>query len=318
MPSDSELYQYDSDDDPKPKEEATVPGILEEADGASGAEGSQEATGAPDGEEKTAESQKEPLTASESPGEEPVRHKVVIDGAEELKTIDELIRGYQLERASYKKMQEAAEVRKDAEYVLKSFVGDPIGLAEKQLRKAGYSEDQIRQYLTSKAEQFLAPVVEELTMSPEERTLAQKKRELERIQQEIQQAQGLKEAQDNERKQAILWKKTLGEIDEALDTAKLEKTDENCIEVGRILAESWEAEIDLTPKEAVAIVKRELAKRLAADEAKQRDKNKALAQQALSTKTGKAASNQTGGSTTKPPKRGVIRTGTFDELMNAE
>jgi hypothetical protein len=107
----------------------------------------------------------------------PAKHKVKIDGAEQEVTLDELVKGYQLEGTSRKRMSEAAKLQSEA----KSLESKLKAGGEAALRAAGWTEAQLEelsvQVLSAKHAQALE--AERLkAMDPKERENHELKKKL--------------------------------------------------------------------------------------------------------------------------------------------
>lgn len=111
--------------------------------------------------------------------------KVKVDGNEMEVDSDELVKGYQLAKASYNKMTEAAKLKKDLESRQERMKREP----DKVLRELGMDPLDF-------AEQYLLRVIEEEKLSPQEKTLREKEnriRELEAEQTKIREAREAEE-----------------------------------------------------------------------------------------------------------------------------
>ena len=172
-------------------------------------------------------------------------YKVKVDGNEVEVDEQELLRGYAHNTAAEKKMQDAANSRKEAETVLKMFKENP----KEAFRILG---SDARAF----AEQVINDELEEAMMSPEQKQLKDYKRELEKYQSSEKQAKEEYEKQEHDTAMAQYTEHIQSEIISSLGTAGLPNTDRT---VGRMahymqaaLAAGYE---NVTPKDVIEYVR---------------------------------------------------------------
>ncbi len=122
------------------------------------------------------------------------RFTVTIDGKTVEKTAEELVADYQLKQSSYQKMQEAANIRKDAEAFIAAAKAAPL----QALRDLGITEDQ----LLAMHESELMKVIESEKLTPEQQRIAELEAEKEAWEQRVKEAEEAEEAQTAQAAQA--------------------------------------------------------------------------------------------------------------------
>jgi hypothetical protein len=122
-------------------------------------------------------------TVEEPPKEEPKTFKVKVDGKELDVTLDELQRGYSLERAARTKMEQAAKMRKEADSIrqdVEQFIvsakKDPLVLF-RLAEQLGYDSSEL-------AEKMLADKIAAELMTPEQKLQKQLEAERRRLEDE--------------------------------------------------------------------------------------------------------------------------------------
>lgn len=178
--------------------------------------------------------------------------KFKIDGKEEEEEIDldneqELTRRLQLGKAAQKRMQEAAEDRKNIEQIFKIMQSDPA-LVMKQL---GLDPEEF-------AVKYLQGKIEEQQKSPEQR-------EIERLQKELEDIRKLKEYEEQRMKQEQLqrfeaqYAQNLEQgMIKALETANLPKKPYIVKKFADHMLAALEHGIELSPEELIPVLQKEL------------------------------------------------------------
>ena len=195
--------------------------------------------------------------------EQPVAeyHTLTIDGEEVELTLDELKAGYGKNRASQKRFQEAAELKRSVLGFVSKLKSADVGTIEHLFGKLGVD-------FTSVAEQHLRAKLEELDMPPDKRGMREVERERERL-----------------RRERAEWDQQRGEVSLEAETEKhLQRYQQevrselsavglppNPTIIGKVAAEissALQAGHDLSTAEAVALVMEDMraaARRLPPD-----------------------------------------------------
>lgn len=80
------------------------------------------------------------------------KYTVNVSGRQEEVTVDDMIKNYQTMRASNDKFQSAATKEKETRKLVEDLAKDPIGA----MAEAGYTSDQIKDYIYGQAERYLS------------------------------------------------------------------------------------------------------------------------------------------------------------------
>ncbi len=207
-------------------------------------------TAAPEGVANQSANQPTNNIAGAAPGETKSEtlarmYKVNVDGQESEVDESELLRGYSHNKAAEKKMQEAANSRKEAETVLRMFKEDP-----KQAFKILGADAR------AFAEMIINDELTEAMLSPEQRELRDYKRDLEKYQNSEKQAREEYEKEQYDAGMAQYTEQIQSQIITSLGSAGLPNTDRT---IGR-MAHYMQAAIaagyeNVTPADVIEHVK---------------------------------------------------------------
>jgi hypothetical protein len=156
-----------------------------------------------------------PVADADLPYKPGARVKVTVDGADKEIPIEEVVRDYQIRKASDQRFQEAAQMQKRVEKWIDDFNADPIGAMEKlSSGKEGAKFDEIVQ-------RYLYRKLQVERMTPEQRESLQQQQELAQFRAaEQKRAQDAEAAKSNEAK-AALHKRVQGQISTAMEAEGL-------------------------------------------------------------------------------------------------
>lgn len=168
------------------------------------------------------------------------KYKIKVDNEELEVDEDELVRDYQLKKASYKKMSEAAKLRKQAEEVISLLKTDP----RKALRHPAINAD-----MRKLAEEIIQETLEEEMLSEEQKEIRRLKKEMAEKDERLTKAE--KERED--RRVAAMTEKYKGEYTATLEEAfKLSGLPKNKRTINRLLdyiEQALDNDIDVTPSD---------------------------------------------------------------------
>ena len=119
--------------------------------------------------------------AEEKSGDEPdlsTKYQIKVDGKTSTVTAEDLIRRYQKSEAAEVRMKEAAESRKEAEFVLSETKKDPLKVALQLMVQDGMKIDEAQERLFAVALDYVTPFVEEKTLPDDQRRLRREHRTL--------------------------------------------------------------------------------------------------------------------------------------------
>ncbi len=175
------------------------------------------------------------------------KFKVQIDGAEAEVDQDELIRGYQLAKASHKKFQEASDERKKAEQLYSKVKTNP----RDALRELELDPDKL-------AEDWLTEKISKELMSPEQRRLSELESELASIKGEKARIEKQKADELHTAEVERLTQEYVKTINNALEAGGLPQDRSIASRVAAHMQEAHNLGYDLPAAEAVKLVKQEL------------------------------------------------------------
>lgn len=174
------------------------------------------------------------------------KYKVKVDGEDLDVDEEELLRGYQLSKASQKRMSEAAQLRQQAEELVKLAKTDP----RKLLTHPSIGHD-----LKAFAEQILAEHLEEALMDPKDKELRDTKKRLA----EFESAQkAIKDAEDAKQRQALYehYETDISnKIASALDTSGLPKNESTVKRMAQYMKLAIDNGMDVQPADVVELVR---------------------------------------------------------------
>lgn len=186
------------------------------------------------------------------------RYKVKVDDQELEVDEDELLRGYQLSKASNRRFEEAARIRKEAEAqaaAIKQHASTLLqGLREspaETLAALGIDVDDL-------SESYVANKLQRAMMDPRELELIDTKRKLQEYEQMQQQQQMTYQQQQHQKEVEALSNEFDTKIQQALMASNLPKTPYTAHRVADILLAAAENDIDLDPATVVPQVYQEL------------------------------------------------------------
>lgn len=186
------------------------------------------------------------------------RFKVKVDDQELEVDEDELLRGYQLSKASNKRFEEAARIRKEAEQqaaAIKQHTATILqGLREapvETLAALGIDVDDM-------SETYVASKLQRAMMDPKERELMDTKERLKQYEQQQQAYQSKIEQEKYQKEVEALTHEFDTKIHQALMASDLPKTPYTAHRVADILLAAAENDIDLDPADVVPKVYEEL------------------------------------------------------------
>ena len=198
---------------------------------------------APEGEEKP--EGEEPEVKADPPGQEGL-HEVIINGKKQMKTIEELKKGYQIGAASSEKFEEASKVKKQLVDLVELMKTDPIEV----LKHPALGHD-VRKLV----EDWLYGQIQYDNMDPKEKELIDVKNELKITRQKEEQTK--KEAQNREIEsyRTHYAKQYQGEIQEAMETSGLPKTPETVSRLVYYLKKGLAKNVRLKATDVVDLVR---------------------------------------------------------------
>lgn len=165
---------------------------------------------------------------------------------------DDIVKHLQMSRAAAKRMQEAAEVRKQFQDFQKWYSQDPFEASK------AFGMD-----LEKLAEERLAKKFTEAAMPEEQREMLKLQRELESYKAKETAAAKERETRETETKQRALqervYSETRAQFEEALSSADLPKSKETMRMMAEAAALALENGIELTPRQLAAEVNRRLS-----------------------------------------------------------
>ena len=183
-------------------------------------------------------------------------YKIVVDGQEEEVSEADLVKMAQMGKSGQKRMQEAAQIRKEAIQLVKMLKEDPESvLADPAILG---SSDKVLEL----AQKILAKKIEDEQKSPEILRAEKAERELEMLRKQQKEAQ---EAKDRTEYEAFVKEQEAQleeQITEAISNSGLPKSPFVLKRIADVMISAAENDKDITPKQAMNIVKREMHKDL--------------------------------------------------------
>ena len=177
-----------------------------------------------------------------------IKHKVKIDGKEVEVGYDDLIRDYQLGKASQQRMNEAAAVRKQAEEL--------IALAKSDPRKL-LSHPNINADLRAFAETILAEHVQEQLLTPEQKEKRDMKKKLEQYENQEKEQKTNAEKAEYDRLYEHYNQEYSNQIITALDSSGLPKTPDTVKRMASYMKQALDKGINATTEQIVQLVKQD-------------------------------------------------------------
>lgn len=195
---------------------------------------------------------KEAKKAAEKIGAKKVdddKYTIKVDGEKLELTKDEMIKYAQLGKAGQKKMQEAAELRKQVDMLIDALRKDPMSV----LSDPAIGLDPVKL-----AQEVLAKQLEEEAKSPEQREQERMKAELEALRKEKQE---IEERRKEEARQAQMQKyenEISDQIIKIMEAGKLPNTPRYLRTVADIMLTAVENDLKISPEQAATIAREEV------------------------------------------------------------
>lgn len=176
----------------------------------------------------------------------PKTYKVKVDGEEVEVTEDELLRGYQMRKASDKRFAEANQARKQAEEFVRLLKTDPTKVL---------SHPSIGHDVKKLAEDYLLQEMEKEMMTPEQKQLQEYQQKLAAYEAQEKKA---REQYENQQKEAIRQRYQEDynkQIVDALESSGLPKTEHTVKRMIHYMANALEKGYELTANDVVGLVR---------------------------------------------------------------
>jgi hypothetical protein len=232
----------------------------EELDSGEGLDEGQEASSEDSGKPQSKEAPKDvkkavdKLDAEKVPGTK--LYKIVVDGVEEEVTESQLVSMAQKSKAADKRFNESAQIKKEAAQLVKMLREDPEAvLADPAILG---SSDKVLEL----AQKILARKIEDEQKSPEVLRAEKAERELEQFRKSQKEEQERKQKEDYERMMSEQESKLEEEIQDAISSSGMPKSPLLLKRMADVMISAAENDKDISPKQAMNIVKRELTKDL--------------------------------------------------------
>jgi hypothetical protein len=208
--------------------------------------------------ESTEEVSEEETSEEVVSGKEPKYYKTVVNGREELVTLEELLANNQKARASAEKFQKAAQLAKQAEERQAMLKDNPV----EAMKALGMSKDEIKKVLYAQAMQLLEEEEEEAKITPEQKRLKELEEENRKYREERENKE--KEIQSKKEAEEIAKyeQEIEGEFIQALGDVGLSGTPEAVQRMAMLMYSAAENNYDMSAKEAAEIYKDEETERI--------------------------------------------------------
>lgn len=201
-------------------------------------------SGASEGDVQTVESALEDAEQNQAAGNTPKTYKLKIDGEEVEVSEDELLSGYQTRKASQKRFEDAAKLRKEAEQTLEYLKKYP----SQALEKLGFNVREL-------AENYIAEQLDLESMTPEQKRIREYEQKL-RAYEDREKGIADQKAQEEAARLRTHYEQDYStKIQEALQTANLPKTPYTVKRMAQLMSQALEQGYDVNPKDIVHIVK---------------------------------------------------------------
>lgn len=172
------------------------------------------------------------------------KYKVKVDDKEVEVDENELLAGYQMRKASQKRFEEAARLKKEAEQKMEYIKKNPA----KALEDLGFDVEKL-------ASDYLLERIEEKELTPEQRKLKEYEKKLRDYEEK---ERSIKEAQEREEAARLASKYEEDyskKIKDALSTSGLPQTPYTIKRMAQIMIHALEEGYELSPQDAVGIVR---------------------------------------------------------------
>ena len=173
---------------------------------------------------------------------------IKVDGQEAQLPLEEIVKRAQKATAADKRMQEAADVRKQATGLINALQKNPFSILSRP--EFGIGEEKLREF----AESYVYDKVQYENMNDEERAQHEKMQEYERLKAEKEQWESEKKTKEQKAYQDYYSTK----IQEALETSNLPKSANTVKRIAMYLSKGLEKGVRLDPKDVVPLVKKDL------------------------------------------------------------
>ena len=199
----------------------------------------------------------EKAAAKEAARQEAIRlHKLKVDGQEIEVDDDELKRGYQLSKTGYKRLEEAAALRKQLEGFIGAFQKDPVATLRQLASQGGKQGTAFREAV----EKFLYEEMQREQWSPEKRALWEAEQKLAATQREKEALAEQRKRETFEAQQKHWAAKYEADITAAISAPDvgLPKTPAVVRRMAELMAKSLKLGLDTDPKDIAKLVRQEL------------------------------------------------------------
>lgn len=187
--------------------------------------------------------------------EPPRTFKVKVDGQEMEVDQDELLRGYQLSKAGYKRLEEATTLKRQVEAFISDFEKDPVATMRHLASRPGQGGAAFREAV----EKYLYAEYQKEQLSPEKRALMEAEEKLRAAEEEKRQLSERQKAEQLQRQQAYWAKKYDESITEALADPEvgLPKVPSVVKRMADLMGKSLKLGIEVDTREVAKLVKKE-------------------------------------------------------------
>jgi len=194
------------------------------------------------------------LDAEKVPGTK--KYKLVIDGQEEEVSETELISMAQKSKAADKKFSESAQIRKEAAQLVKMLQEDPESVLSDPAILG--SNEKVLEF----AEKLIARKIEDAQKSPEIQRAEKAERELEQFRKQQKEEQDKRQSEERESFLKQQEAQLTEQITEAITASGMPKSPFILKRMSDVMISAIENDKEITPKQAMNIVKREMSKDL--------------------------------------------------------
>jgi len=174
--------------------------------------------------------------------------KIKVDGKEAQLPLEEIVKRAQKATAADKRMQEAADVRKQATGLINALQKNPFSILSRP--EFGIGEEKLREF----AESYVYEKVQYENMDDDERAQYEKMREYDKLKEEEKQRETDKKSNEQKAYQDHYSTK----IQEALETNNLPKNPNTVKRIAMYLSKGLEKGVRLDPNDVVPFVKKDL------------------------------------------------------------
>jgi hypothetical protein len=198
-----------------------------------------------------------PPAQSEPTGEPSVseirKYKVKVDGNELEVDDQELVRGYQLSKTSYQRLEEAKKLQSQVEQFQELLDADPVKALEHLAKQKGKNVGAYREAM----ERHLYDLIRQEQLSPQERERLALEEKVKAYEEEKKTASERAEQEEMQRLQQHYQAEYDKQITEALNTADLPKTPATVRRMASLMQKNLQLGLDLQPAQIVKMVRDE-------------------------------------------------------------